>query len=204
MKKLLLLLSLFISVNAFAGIPLTSNFTMNAALPIEDRMAVADLTARDTLSSLRRWEGMIVYVVSEGKHFTLAGGITNGDWGEVAGGGGISDWLTATDYIIGNVVIDSDRIYQALSDHTSGVFVVDLAALKWKEISGTDPSPTLVSPILGNATGTSLALGGTKAASAVLDVQSTTQGVLPPRMTTAQMITLGSSLNKSRKILTPF
>ena len=116
------------------GIPLSTNFTVNTALPIEDRMSVADLAARNAIPALRRWEGMIVYVVSEGKHFSLSGGIDDINWGAVAGGG-LSNWLTGTDYILGNVIIQDDRIYQALSVHTSGVFATDLSGGKWKEIS---------------------------------------------------------------------
>lgn len=49
-----------------------------------------------------------------------------------------------------------------------------------------DTSPTLVTPILGAATGTSLALGSTLNASSILDLTSTTKGMLSPRMTQAQ------------------
>lgn len=51
---------------------------------------------------------------------------------------------------------------------------------------------TFAEPILGAATGTSLALGGALGASAVLDAQSTTKGFLPPRMTTTQRDAIGS------------
>lgn len=47
-------------------------------------------------------------------------------------------------------------------------------------------TPTLVTPVLGAATGTSLALGSTLNASSILDLTSTSKGFLEPRMTTAQ------------------
>lgn len=72
---------------AYAGIPLSTNFTVNTGLPIDDRMTVADLAARDALPALVRWEGMLVYVELEGKHFTLVGGISNGEWTELSGSG---------------------------------------------------------------------------------------------------------------------
>lgn len=197
-----------------------------------------------------------------------------------AAGGGVDGWLTATTYAADDLVIQSDRIYQCLIAHTSGTFATDLAASKWKEISGlntfssadlraaltdetgsglavfaTSPTlvtpslgtpasatltnatglpvstgisglgsgvatllstfsssnlltaltdetgtgsavfantPTLVTPILGAATGTSLALGGSINANAVLDVQSTTKAAMMPRMTTAQKIAISS------------
>lgn len=103
-----------------------------------------------------------------------------------AGGGGISLWLTLTDYKTDDVVIDSNKIYKSLSDHTSGVFATDLANGEWIELSaqddltgpisstgtvtsitsqtGTgskivvDTSPVLVTPEIGAATGSSLKL----------------------------------------------
>lgn len=53
--------------------------------PIETNRTVADSTARDAISSLVRWEGMIVYVVADGLTYTLVGGIDNADW-ELFGG----------------------------------------------------------------------------------------------------------------------
>lgn len=54
-------------------------------------------------------------------------------WQEVGSGGGISDWVTGTDYGIGDVVIESAKIYQANTAHTSGTFATDIA--NWDEIS---------------------------------------------------------------------
>lgn len=48
-----------------------------------------------------------------------------------AAGGGLSDWETTFSYAIGDIVIESDKIYQALVAHTSGTFATDLAAAKW-------------------------------------------------------------------------
>lgn len=70
------------------GIILGSNFDVETALPLDSREQVADLTARDAIDTLKRWEGMTVYVVSEQKTFKLVGGITNSDWEEASGGSG--------------------------------------------------------------------------------------------------------------------
>lgn len=72
------------------GIQLGSNFTVNTNLPLDDRAVVADLTARDAIASGKRFEGMIVYVVSEATNFQLIGGILNADWAELSGSGGAS------------------------------------------------------------------------------------------------------------------
>jgi hypothetical protein len=63
---------------------------------------VADLTARDAVTTERRREGMTVYVVSEAKTYRLVGGITNSDWVEVTGGTGgtsITDWTTGASFL---------------------------------------------------------------------------------------------------------
>ncbi len=41
---------------------------------------VADITARDAITTERRVEGMHVYVISSGEIYTLGAGLTNGDW----------------------------------------------------------------------------------------------------------------------------
>ena len=70
------------------GIELGSNFDVKTTLPLDSRLKVADSTARDAIVSGVRYEGMIVYVVSEATNFQLVGGIANGDWTKLAGSGG--------------------------------------------------------------------------------------------------------------------
>lgn len=48
----------------------------------------ADSTDRDSIPTANRKEGMWVKLLSDGKVYTLTGGITNGDWVEVTFGGG--------------------------------------------------------------------------------------------------------------------
>lgn len=43
---------------------------------------VVDQTARDAISDLRREEGMMVYVITDAKHYQLKGGTANTDWSE--------------------------------------------------------------------------------------------------------------------------
>jgi len=53
----------------------------------------------------------------------------------VSAGGGLDAWVTSFAYKIGNVVHESNGIYLALTDHTSGTFATDLANLDWQELS---------------------------------------------------------------------
>lgn len=78
------------------GIALGSNFDVQTNLPLDSRAVVADITARDAISSLRRYEGMSVYVIATQKEYTLKGGITNAEWTE-AMAQGVTVVNTATD-----------------------------------------------------------------------------------------------------------
>jgi hypothetical protein len=68
-----------------------------------------------------------------------------------AAGGGVDAWATATVYAVGDLVIQSSKIYQCLIAHTSGVFATDLAALNWQEISVGITDHTLLSNIGTNS-----------------------------------------------------
>jgi hypothetical protein len=70
------------------GIPLGSSFTVNTALPLDDRCQVVSIVARDAISALRRYQGMQVYVIADTKTYVLKTGVTNADWVELAGSGG--------------------------------------------------------------------------------------------------------------------
>lgn len=70
------------------GIPLGSNFTVNTGLPLDDRIIVADNTARDAIDAGRRYEGLLVYSVGAGTNYQLVGGILNANWTELSGSGG--------------------------------------------------------------------------------------------------------------------
>lgn len=51
---------------------------------------VATESDRNNIPLAERFPGMIVYVTSENKHYTLKGGTTNGDWVEFSEGGSIN------------------------------------------------------------------------------------------------------------------
>lgn len=57
-------------------------------------MSVADITARDAIPAALRYEGMLVYVVSEKKTYQLQGGITNSNWSAFFGSTPVIDTFT--------------------------------------------------------------------------------------------------------------
>lgn len=71
-----------------------------------------DLTARDAITTLRREEGMIVYVISEKKEYRLVGGIDNTNWVEVIAATGSTGTGTTTDqnYYIVQTLADLSKI----------------------------------------------------------------------------------------------
>lgn len=57
-----------------------SQYERSYNLPIETTRSVATASARDSISSTVRWEGMIVWVQGDQQSYILKGGITNSDW----------------------------------------------------------------------------------------------------------------------------
>ena len=115
-------------------------------------------------------------------------------------------WVTATAYIIGDVVENSNSSYIAVEAHTSGVFATDLGAGKWQVVASSAALPsqsgnngkllttdgaaaswidvsTLYLPLSGGTlagalTGTSISLSGsaTIAGNVTVDGNTTTVG----------------------------
>ena len=84
--------------------------------------------------------------------------IYNGsDW-QSAGGGGIDNWVTANDYDIGAVVIESNKIYQCNTAHTSTVFSSQLS--NWTQLSNNVSDVTGTLPIANGGTNSTTALSG--------------------------------------------
>jgi hypothetical protein len=79
------------------GINIGSSFSRQAGVPLDDSVVVADTTARDAIVSGIRYEGMTVFSVADSKNYQLVGGIANGNWVEIGGGGGML--VTATQSI---------------------------------------------------------------------------------------------------------
>lgn len=107
------------------GITLTSNFDVNAALPLDSRMVVADLTARDAIAAGRRFQGMCVYVLADTLTYQLKTGILNTDWVEYGGtsaatfveafsgdGGTLTFTLANDPLAIENTMVFVDGVYQ--------------------------------------------------------------------------------------------
>jgi len=85
-------------------------------------------------------------------------------WVEVGSGGGgaggIANWETAKFYEVGDVVIESNKIYQANTQHTSSVFASDIAY--WTQIANNVSDVTGVLPMANGGTDKNLTpvLGG--------------------------------------------
>lgn len=62
------------------SINVSSNFDLFAQLPLDERTVVIDLTARDAIDAGQRYEGLMVYVLSDENRYVLRGGATNADW----------------------------------------------------------------------------------------------------------------------------
>ena len=81
MKKILFILGLLLIANvSWGSIPLGSNFTLNAQLPLDSRTTVTNEAARDAIIPIQRYDGLTVYVSNSTKEYQLQGGVDNSNW----------------------------------------------------------------------------------------------------------------------------
>lgn len=64
---------------------INDNFQLLAGLPIDDRIQKPTISARDAISSTRRFQGLQCYVVQTNTLYQLQGGILNSNWIGIAG-----------------------------------------------------------------------------------------------------------------------
>lgn len=113
MRFIALLFTLLVLAPAHAQIQIASGFERNSGVPLDVLSVRTDLTARDAIPSIVRYIGMTVFVQSEGKEYSLIGGITNSDWveggaGDIAGPASSEDnAITLFDGITGKVIKQS-------------------------------------------------------------------------------------------------
>lgn len=62
------------------SITISSNYRLKTGKPLDDRLECADLIARDATPAIERYEGMLVYVKSNGTYYSLYGGVSNLNW----------------------------------------------------------------------------------------------------------------------------
>ena len=105
-RSLIVLLLIVTCYSSFAQITIGTNFEVRAGLPIDSRMVVANITARDAINPLLRFEGLSVYVVGTQTNYQLIGGITNPNWQAVGSGASYSAGtglvLTGNSFFHGN------------------------------------------------------------------------------------------------------
>lgn len=106
-----------------------SQFDRKYALPIETYRQVLNVTLRDSIPEAIRWEGMIVYVVSEQLSYVLVGGIDNTFWVEL----GTLVNVTVVDNLLSTSETD------ALSANQGRVLkdLIDNFSVDWGDIGGT-------------------------------------------------------------------
>jgi hypothetical protein len=87
------------------GINITTNFTEQASIPLDDRTLFTDITARDALPIVRRYQGLECYVISTSKRYVCDASL---DWIEI-GSTGIYVWSTDSKEVtaLSSLVIDS-------------------------------------------------------------------------------------------------
>ena len=86
----------FVGTVAYAGIPISSNFTPQFTLPLDDRITATSTVARDAIDSGRRYPGLLVFVSSTSQNYQLQGGTANSNWVLLTNGNIFNQWLDTT------------------------------------------------------------------------------------------------------------
>lgn len=120
---ILIFFLLFISAPAFAEFK-TKDTKHTLGLGTDaDNIIQVDKTGTD--NPYIKWKA------SDSKWYFSNNGIAESELGSGSGGGGIDDWITGNLYDVADVVIESNKIYYCLLNHTSGTFAADLAGNAW-------------------------------------------------------------------------
>ncbi len=132
------------TVDLAADVSINSSGTVDTILDEDDLVSDSD-TALATQQSIKAYVDTLtvssiddigdvtVTSPSTGQVLTWSGSA----WvnGAAGGAGGISAWVTSTGYLIGNTVHETNHLYLALTNHTSGTFATDLANNEWVELT---------------------------------------------------------------------
>lgn len=156
-QLILLFAVLFISHNSWAQKSEEFDVTFEQDITVDGKISVTSTTQGSTpypvMTETQR-DAIVSPVAGQTVYNSTTGtlNIHNGSLWKSAGGG-LSDWATAFNYAVGDVVIESDKIYQANTAHTSTVFASDIA--NWTLLSNALPIElsTDVSGVLPMANG---------------------------------------------------
>ena len=102
--------------------------------------AVADSTERDAISADRRKLGMLVRTNSDGKIYTLSGGILNANWAEVQFGVQINDGSSSSTTVTWSVDKIQGQITTAVSDLINGAGATLNTLKELADALNNDPS----------------------------------------------------------------
>ena len=139
MKKILFLLITLLAFSvSYSQINFGTNIRILTNLPIDTRMVMADLTERDAINSMYRFEGLTVYVRSTTKNYQLQGGISNSNWVDITA----SSSSSTTSYSAGTGLTLTGTTFETTA-HTgdvSGTTTLTVVALQGNPVSTTTPT----------------------------------------------------------------
>lgn len=147
MKKfiiLFLILLCFTSLSTFGQISVQTNFKVETQLPLDLRLVFPDTTSRNALNTDFRYEGLIVYILSDTSNYQLVGGIQNSNWRKT---GGLSVWK-----ITGNDIYNTNtgNVGVGTSNPSAKVDVIgDLRLTNVPAIAGSPDSVLVLNPNTG-------------------------------------------------------
>lgn len=165
MKKthtiLLLLILLCTNIVVAQGVKVTGSIVPNAltdGYPTHTDiygkggfMSVADVTTRDAINSLRRKEGMLVYVIATDVLYQLKGGTENTNWVTVPLGSGGNNFTWVGSRFNDPLTPTTNTVYYNTATNKTYVYTGSVwevlaqgFAINWKPNAATAPDPAVI------------------------------------------------------------
>lgn len=114
-------------------------------------MSVADVTTRDAINSLRRKEGMLVYVIATDLLYQLKGGIENTNWVTVPLGSGGNNFTWVGSRSNDPLTPTTNTVYYNTATNKTYVYTGSVwevlaqgFAINWKPNAGSAPDPAVI------------------------------------------------------------
>lgn len=94
------------------SININSNFLLSTQLPLDARTVVFDVTARNAIPSIQRYDGLEVYLTSTSQTYQLQGGILDANWVLINTAGGSVNIYNSDGTLTGNRTVTIPGIDQ--------------------------------------------------------------------------------------------
>ena len=125
------------------SIKISTNFLLSAQLPLDDRTVVANITARNAIPTIQRYDGLLVYEIDTNINWQLQGGILDANWVQIGSGSSTGNKSMAIDAVTvlqegDDVIINLDTLTYQYSEILSVLHNgIEMSVSNWEKLSDT-------------------------------------------------------------------